>query len=88
MFESWFKLSLEKGQGRIRGRFGPQNISSQFFDDPMQKNVVILLVINLGKIVRTASHFEVEYLQKSIGFSFNTKRKAKVEDFYYTFLCI
>jgi hypothetical protein len=58
-----------KEQGRIRGRFGSQDISSQFIDDPRQKNVVIILVINLSKIVRIGSHFEVEYLQKSIGFS-------------------
>jgi hypothetical protein len=57
------------GQGRIRGRFDPQNISNQFIGDPMQKNVMILLVINLSKIVRTGRHFEAEYMQKSIGFS-------------------
>jgi hypothetical protein len=59
----------KKGQGRIRGWFGPQNISSQFIDHPMQINVVILLVINWSKTVRTGSHFEAEHLQKSIEFS-------------------
>jgi hypothetical protein len=37
----------------------------------MQKKLLILLIINLSRIVRTGSHFETEYLQKSIGFSLN-----------------
>jgi hypothetical protein len=62
-------VTSRKGQGRIRGRFGPQNISSYFTDHPIQKNVVILLVTNLSEIIRIRSHFDGEYLQKIIEFS-------------------
>jgi hypothetical protein len=64
-----FPCNSHKGQGRIRGRFGPQNISSYFTDHPIQKNVVILLVTNLSEIIRIRSHFDGEYLQKIIEFS-------------------
>ena len=55
-----------KGQGRIRRWFGPQNIFDHFIGDSMQKNVAILLVINLSKIVRIGSHFEGENCKKSL----------------------